>query len=112
VYQNILVPLDGSAAAEYSLLHTKAIARAFQVHKVFFIRVLTPFSSRVLSLVPAKKLDIVAQSSEAEGRRCLSEIVAALMKEGVNAEPVVVSGKPAEQVVDFAQRNTKGIVLT
>ena len=72
---------------------------------------MTPLSSRVSSRVSAKKLDIVARSSEAEGRRYLSEIVAALMKEGVNAEPIIVSGKPAEQVIDFAKRNSIDLIV-
>ena len=111
MYQNILVPLDGSHVAECSLPHVKAIASAFQVHKVFLIRALAPFSSRVLSRVPAQKLDIVAQSSEAEARKYLSEIAAALAKDGINAEPIVVSGKPAEQVVDFAKRNSVNLIV-
>ena len=46
-YHSILVPLDGSGVAECSLPHAKAIAKAFQVHKVFLTRVLMPFRSRV-----------------------------------------------------------------
>jgi len=96
MYHSILVPLDGSNVAECSLPHAKAIASTFQVHKVFLIMVLTPFSSRVLSRVPSKKLDIVAQSSEADARKYLAGITASLTEEGINAESVVASGKPAE----------------
>lgn len=40
MYQNILVQLDGSSAAKWTLPHAKAIAKAFQVEKVFLLRVL------------------------------------------------------------------------
>jgi nucleotide-binding universal stress UspA family protein len=111
MYQNILIPLDGSDVAECSLAHAKAIAKAFQVYKLFLIRVLTPFSSRTLSRIPGKKLEIVAQSSEVEAWRYLSEIAANLAKEGVNTEPVVVSGKPAEQIVGFAKSSSIDLIV-
>ena len=111
MYQSILVPLDGSDVAECSLPHAKAIASTFQVHKVFLIMVLPPFSSRALSRVPSAKLDIVAQSSEAEARKYLAEITASLAEEGINAEPVVASGKPAEQVVNFARGNNIDLIV-
>jgi nucleotide-binding universal stress UspA family protein len=103
--------LDGSNVAECSLPHAKAIASTFQVHKVLLIMVLTPFSSRVLSRIPSKKLDIVAQSSEADARKYLAGITASLTEEGINAESVVASGKPAEQVVDFAKRNSIDLIV-
>jgi nucleotide-binding universal stress UspA family protein len=111
MYHNILVPLDGSDVAECSLPHARAIASAFRVHKVFLIRVLTPLSSRVLSRVPAKTLDFVVQSSEADAREYLSKTAVALKKEGMNAESVVVTGKPAEQIVDFAKRNGIDLIV-
>ena len=85
MYRNILIPLDGSHVAECSLPHVKAIARAFQIHKLFLITVLVPIGSRVLSRVPASKLDIVKQSSEANAREYLSRIATALNNEGFNA---------------------------
>ena len=111
MYKNVLVPLDGSDVAECSIQHATAIAKTFQVYKVFLIIVLTPFGSRILSRVPAKKLDIVAQSSEAEARKYLSKIAAALNKEGMNVEPIVATGKPAEQVVNFATRNSIDLII-
>jgi len=93
------------------LPHAKAIAHTFQVRKVFLIMVLTPFSSRVLSRVPSKKLDIVAQSSEAGARKYLAGITASLVEEGINTESVVASGKPAEQVVIFAKRNSIDLIV-
>jgi len=111
MYQSILVPLDGSDVAECSLPHAKAIANTFQVHKVFLIMVLPPFSSRVLNRVPSTKLDIVAQSSEADARKYLAEISASLAEEGINAEPVVASGKPAEQLVNFARGNSIDLIV-
>jgi nucleotide-binding universal stress UspA family protein len=111
MYHNILVPLDGSNVAECSLPNVKAIASPFQIRKVFLIMVLTPFSSRALSLVPSKKLDIVAQSGEADARKYLAGITVSLTEEGINAESVVASGKPAEQVVDFAKRNSIDLIV-
>ena len=111
MYQNILVPLDGSSDAKWSLSHARAIVKAFQVEKVFLLRVLTPFSSIALSRLPAKKLDIVEQSSKAEAWKYLSEIAGILKKEGINAEPAVVTGKPAEEIVDFAESNSVDLIV-
>jgi len=47
MYRNILIPLDGSHVAECSLPHVKAIARAFQIHKLFLITVLVPIGKFV-----------------------------------------------------------------
>jgi nucleotide-binding universal stress UspA family protein len=111
MYRNILVPLDGSHVAECSLPHVKAVARAFQIYTLFLITVLMPVGSRVLSRIPASKLDIVKQSSEANAREYLSRIATALNNEGFNAEAIVVSGKPAEQVVDFAEKNSIDLIV-
>ena len=111
MYQNILVPLDGSSDAKWSLSHAKAIAKAFQVEKVFLLRVLTPFSSSALSRIPAKKLEIVEQSSKAEAWKYLSEIADILKKEGINAEPAVATGKPAKEMMDFAKSNSVDLIV-
>ena len=111
MYQNILVPLDGSSTAKGSLPYAKAIANAFQVERVFLLRVLAPFSPSALSRIPAKKLDMVEQSSKAEAWKYLSEIAGILEKEGINAEPAVVTGKPAEEIIDFAKSNGVDLIV-
>ena len=61
--------------------------------------------------MPTEKPDTVAKSSEAEARKYLSKIAFALTKEGMNAESFVASGKPAEQIVDFAKRNGIDLIV-
>ncbi|MFC2122444.1 universal stress protein [Bacteroidota bacterium] len=111
MYQNILVPLDGSSDAKWSLPQAKAIAKAFQVERLFLLRVLKPFSSSALSRISAKKLDIVEKSGKTEAWKYLSEIAGILKEEGINAEPAVVTGKPAEEIVDFANSNGVDLIL-
>ncbi|MFC1972483.1 universal stress protein [Chloroflexota bacterium] len=111
MYQNILVPLDGSSDAKWSLSHARAIVKAFQVEKVFLLRVLKPFSSSALSRISARKLEIVGQSSKVEAWKYLSEIAGILKKEGINAEPAVVTGKPAKGIIDFAKSNDVDFIV-
>ena len=105
------MPLDGSRIAECSLSHVKAVAGAFQIHHLFLITVLMPFGSRVLSRIPASKLDIVEQSSEATAREYLTKIATALTNEGFNAESIVVTGKPAEQIIYYSENNSIELIV-
>ena len=54
---------------------------------------------------------MVAQETKAEAWEYLSKKAAALQKEGMNAESVVVTGKPPEQIVDFAKRNGIDLIV-
>ncbi len=98
---HILVPLDGSALAERVLPHVKAIAQVTKA-RVTLIHVLEHPENRSGG-PPVDPLGWHMQKQEAQ--RYLEEKIEQLQKEGLDASLVMLEGKPAEGIIDFAHTN-------
>ena len=106
MFNHILVPLDGSSLAECVLPHVRAIAPVTKA-RVTFIHVLEHPENRNGS-PPIDPLGWHMQKQEAE--RYLEEKVEQLQKEGLEVEPVIVEGKSAEGIIDFARANDVDLI--
>jgi nucleotide-binding universal stress UspA family protein len=101
VINHILVPLDGSTLAECVLPHVKAIAPVTKA-RVTLIHVLEHPENRNGGS-PVDPLGWHMQKQEAQ--RYLEEKTEQLQKEGFDTSLVILEGKSAEGIIEFAHTN-------
>lgn len=105
MFDQILVPLDGSPLAECVLPHAVAVAQAFG-GRVTLLRVL----ERPQSLNRGRSFDLLDwRIAAAESRAYLEGVAKRLEGVGLAVESAVVEGQAAEQVIEFAR--TRGVDL-
>ncbi|MEE6208904.1 universal stress protein [Salarchaeum sp. III] len=96
MYEDVLLPFDGSDGAAAVLQHTAAIAGKFDatVH-VLFVADTTRDS---VTVVEGRTVDALAQ----QGEDIVAEAERALRAEGVDHESDVVQGNPAPTIAEYA----------
>lgn len=108
MYQRILVPLDGSELSACSLEHVKAIASGCRVPEIVLLRVVEPLSAEAVSVLAQAGKDVLRQAelnSQDEARDYLDKIKNTLVKDGLTVQAVVVDGRPAEEILNYARNN-------
>lgn len=101
MYEKMLVPLDGSELAEVVLPHVKAIASASAAKKVILLRIVEPLPA---GTPPAVDYEVVQKAGLKAAQQYLAKIQARLAKDGLDVETRVLTGRPAETITDFVQR--------
>lgn len=119
MYQKIMVPLDGSELAECVLPHVTAVADSVNPPNVVLVRVIEPylvpygdsddFSFKVIELERQAEDSVDKQHLE-EATAYLDRIAAGLKIKGT-VEKVVLLGKPASALVDYAAQNDVDLVV-
>ena len=107
VINHILVPLDGSALAECVLPHIEAIAPVTNA-RITLIHVLE-HPDQVNASLPIDPVGWHMQKQESQAY--LDKIVERLQKAGLNAEYVILEGKPAESIIEFAHANAVDLIV-
>lgn len=101
----ILVPLDGSAAAEDALIHLLALAPAFEAEATL-LRVVAPGRTGGITHDPVEwRLD------RADAGRYLSELAGRLREGGLEVGVEVREGRPSEEIVRLAHERPFDLVL-
>jgi nucleotide-binding universal stress UspA family protein len=110
MYQRIMVPLDGSELAECVLPHVEAVAAGMNPSSVVLVRVIEPysmpyseaaeFSFKIIELEKQAE-DAVDRKHAEEAAEYLDRIASGLKLKGA-VEKVVLLGKPAAALVDYA----------
>ncbi len=109
MYKKILAPLDGSELSECSLEHIRSVATGCHVPEVLLLWVVEPLRQVVeLGEDWRRKAETRIQS---EAENYLSKLADDLKKEGVAAEAVVVSGRPADMILDYANQNQVDLII-
>lgn len=103
---HILVPLDGSTLAECVLPHVLAIAPVTKA-RVTLIHVLEHPENRNGG-PPIDPLGWHMQKQEAQAY--LEKMVERLQSEGLNARHVIVEGKSAEGIIDYARAQSVDLI--
>lgn len=106
MFTNILVPLDGSELAECVLPHVKAIAPAAKA-RVTLIHVLEHPENRNGS-PPIDPLGWYMQKQDAQ--RYLEQKTEQLQQEGLDATHLIIEGRSAEGIIDFARANSVDLI--
>jgi nucleotide-binding universal stress UspA family protein len=104
MFQQLLVPLDGSGLAECVLPHTIAFARAFQ-SQVTLLRV-------VAAPLPGTPVDLFDwQIQKAEAEAYLDGIAPRLQEADVPTEAIVVEGQPANSIINYISHHPIDLVV-
>ncbi len=106
MYNKILVPLDGSKTAESALEHVKTIGKGCNVPEVDLLFVVEPI---LLGLYETNKQARELLVSWA--KVYLAGVEKNLGKDGVNARPVVIEGKAADTILDYAAKNGIDLIV-
>lgn len=107
MYKKILVPLDGSELAEVVLPHVKEVAAGHDEGKVILLRIVEPLPA---GTPPAVDFEVVKKAGVKAGEDYLARIQAKLNKEGLTVETKVLTGRPAETISEFAQREKVDLI--
>ena len=103
----LLVPLDGSELAEWTLPHVVALARAFASH-VVFVRVLDTVQLGDLQTVVSPRRWRVFRT---EAEAYLNSIVARLANTGISMETALLEGQAAERIIQFVRDPNSDLIV-
>jgi nucleotide-binding universal stress UspA family protein len=124
MYKKILVPLDGSKLAECALPHAEELAKGCNTEEVILVSVTeliegykvigNPTRTLVEQLSPGagkRRIHEVVGKLERQARRYLGRIAKTLEAKGIRVRMEVPLGKPAEEIVGFAEREGADIIV-
>ena len=98
MYEKILVPLDGSKLAEVALPHANELARKLG-SKITLVSVLP---------VGSESDDNKYHHSH---RFYMQEMVKTIKQQAINVESVILTGAPAEEIVNYADREDISLIV-
>lgn len=113
MYKSILVPLDGSQLAECALEHVKAIATGCQVPEVVLLQVVEPIGrpGYLPAAVSEQAYRDAKETAEIQSRNYLSKVADGLKEEGIAAKVDIAYGLPADEILDYADRNGVDLIV-
>jgi len=110
-YKKILVPLDGSELAECVLNHVTAIATGCHVPEVVLLGVVEPISQPVYAAFGDEQVRDMQKKTQKYVASYLSKVADSLKEDGIAVQIVVVSGRPAEEILDYANKNQVDLII-
>jgi len=115
MYQQILVPTDGSAAANSAINHAVDIAatREATVHALYVIPTdelrFRPKSDEIKRLEAGDFED--HPDAHTRGKNATHDVVAAATEANVEATETIVAGTPHTEIVEYARRNDIDLIV-
>lgn len=112
MYKKILVPLDGSQLAECVIPHIEAIAKSLD-GEVELISVIEPVEIPTRGKIALSDDDLKAINSEVkkEAHKYLNTVAARLKRSNIKAHPVILTGKPAESLIEYTENNDVDLLI-
>lgn len=113
MYSKILVPLDGSKLAECSLGHLKSTISGNNNPEIVLLRVMETVSSNDIAAwaQAGYTLADIEKRNRSQVQEYLSNAVERLAKEGISANSEITYGRPAEAILDFAEKNKVDLII-
>jgi len=112
MYKKMLVPLDGSEFSECVLDHVRAIAIGCQVPEVVLLGVAEPVTHQLYYMVGIEnQVDDMQKQTEKYAESYLSKAADSLKKDDIAAQTAVVSGRAAEEILDYANKNQVDLII-
>ena len=113
MYQNVMVPLDGSELAECVIPHVEAIAQGCSVPRVTLVRVVAPlqFHGGVESRFSPEERRRLEADSMNVARDYLDQLVKRLKDAGMSVKSEVIYGDVIDQLVDYAAANEVDLIV-
>ena len=123
MYTKIAVPLDGSKTAESVLPHLEVVASGCGTQEIILLSVteaVTTYSERGRTgytgsaLPPPTSVDripLATGKKKQQAERYLARIAKRLRDKGFTVSVEVLLGNPAQEVVNYAQKNNCDLIL-
>lgn len=119
MYKKIMVPLDGSELAECVLPHVEGFVTHCRVETIVFVRVVEPtrYTQTGIDIHSQdyaeikKTMEHLDEVSKTAADRYLKEVVGRLKQGEIEFKTVVLVGKVAEHLVDYADANEIDLIL-
>lgn len=112
MYEEILVPQDGSEMAEAAIPHAEALAKAFG-SRVTIIYVIEPVSiypqPGIIGPVISVPMDTEQEKENLRGY--LEKSVESLKKDGVDARYVIEEGDAALRIIDYSHETGINLII-
>ena len=112
MYNKILVPLDGSPEAECVIPHLETIAKT-GVREIELITIIEPMQIPTRGKIALNEDDLKQITLEAknEAHKYLKQVAARLTRSGLKVHPVILTGKPAESLIDYIDSNDIDLLI-
>lgn len=112
MYKKILVPLDGSPVAECVIPHIETIAKPVNA-EVELVSVVEPVEIPTRGKIALSEDDLkqINYDMRKDVHNYLESIAKRLNRSGIKAHPVILSGKTAESLVDYANTNDVDLII-
>jgi len=113
MYRKVLIPLDGSDAAECVFPHVQAIARGDDEVDVVLLRVIGPLpvpGEHVIGMSEADRTRLESQY-RSMAQSYLEEATKRLVAGGLSVRGDVVEGSPAAAIIDYADQNEPDLII-
>jgi nucleotide-binding universal stress UspA family protein len=109
MYRKILVPLDGSTAAEKVLPHVLDLARTHNAEIVLFQ---VPLYAYADETAHTKRLMFQKEREQAvlEARKYLNKVRSNLIRLGVRASTAIEEGQAAPRIIDYASKSNVDVI--
>ena len=113
MYEKILVPLDGSAMAECSLAHVKAIASGCNTHDVILIEAVEPITNESLQFLSHTGRDPLEaeEQNRVEAKNYLEGVSERLKSEGLPTKLIITDGHPDKTILEYAVDNNVDLII-
>jgi nucleotide-binding universal stress UspA family protein len=112
MYQNVLVPLDGSELAECALPEVIKLGRGGVIGEAILLKVI---EIEVFNIPRAyqKSIDFAALRGAhlIEAGKYLEGIQSRLQSEGINVTTAMLEGRPAETIVEFTRSRSVDLIV-
>jgi len=108
MYDDVLVPTDGSEAAAAALDHALGVAGRFDatVHGLYVVE-----TDALAHEAPTLSLDDLRETLRAEGETVLDDLRARATDRGVDVTATAVEGVPEDAIVEYATGNGIDLVV-
>lgn len=108
MYDDILVPTDGSEGTNKAVEHALDIAKKYDAtaHVVYVV------NTSAYSTLPAdSNWESITAALEDEGKQATSEVVEEMQDAGANAVPSVEEGIPHKTILEYADNNDIDLIV-
>ncbi len=111
MYKKIMVPLDGSRLAECVLPHVEAVSKGSRPNEVVFVRVAEPLPRGRVSAPFGEDLRRLELEDQERAKEYLEGVVKGLHCEGIKLHVKVITGKAAEELAAYAEKNNVDLIV-
>jgi nucleotide-binding universal stress UspA family protein len=108
MYDDVLVPTDGSAGAERGVEHALSLAETHDAT----LHVLSVVDTGRYGETPAlSDLELVFEAAEREAAERAEAVADRAAERGLDAAPAVSRGRPAEEITEYAEDHADIVVM-